>query len=313
MKTFRSFLTESKNSTPKFEPATPVEDRIDTAYRIHMSNERWREAYASLSNTTVHPLHVNLPDKELPYQELKHGGQTVAKGYVESVPHLKTYESSSKNISPANKKLTILSHHVIYGEGYESSPSVPKVIRATTVMAPSGKQYVHTAESDTPTYGHWHTPTGEKLSSMDVHNHFRVHEPAMFPKKKVNEHFYDIKKDTDSNLHTISIANTTPFRAKRHDTWSHAHSATRDSLDSMMNVINDNAAKYGHSPYKVKAFYEGVGQNNAIHINNGKDDAVILHQKRTGGSTKTMYNKHGRSGITWSDMNNHATVFGAVK
>ncbi len=82
----------------------------------------------------------------------------------------------------------------------------------------------------------------------------------------------------------------------------------------MMSDLNKVAVEnYKQKPYKVTNFYEGVGDRNAIQISNGKHDAIILHQKRSGGSTKTLYNKYGQSGLISGVVEKHATVFGSAQ
>ncbi len=199
MKNFRSFITEAKNaSAPVFTNEQPVEDRIDTVLRHVVYDQKMAHIYGKPA-----PSANEFPDREMPYQRITHGGKTIAKGYVDKVPYFQTFASSSKNMSPSNKKFTVISHHKVYGEGYPGNPDAPVVKRLTTVMAPSGKHYIFSSHSDTGgTYGQWHMPNGEEMTSMDAHNHFRIHEPTMFPTKKVNDHYYDIKTDSaERNRH----------------------------------------------------------------------------------------------------------------
>lgn len=311
MKNFRSFLTESKeilNPGVHFEDTPPRESRLETEFRL----SAWK---ADSTQSYMYGTKHQLPERELPHRVLHVANDKIGEGWVDSGAEIKHLPSKSTNFTPANKKFKIVSTHVVHHTSENPySPGHPIQSKVTEVAAPSGAKYTYV---DRGSYGDWYKPDGSRESSMTIHNHLRIHEPSMFPPRKENPNFFSTElQDTQNGKehHHIFIGSTEPFSAVKHKNWDHMHKETQGALHRAVHQVNANAAKYGVKPYKVTAVYDGQGSNrNAIHLSNGKETAVLHHEKRSGGSTKTLYNQHGKSYVSDDSMTAHAKVFGFIK
>lgn len=311
MKTFKSFITESKeipNPGVHFADTAPRESRLDTEFRL----SAWK---ANASQSNFYKEKHQLPNRELPHRIMHVSNDKIGEGWIDSDAKITHLPSKATSFTPANKKLKIVGSHVIHHtEENPYAPGHPMQSEVTEVQAPSGAKYTYVSRGS---YGDWYKPDGTREYSSAIHNHFRIHEPAMFPPRKENDKYFTTEHQETTNgkeHHHIFIGTTQPFSAVKHKDWSHMHKETQGALHRAVHQVNVNAAKYGVKPYKVTAVYDGQGSGrNAIHLSNGKETAVLHHEKRSGGSTKTLYNKHGKSYVSDDSMTAHANVFGFIK
>lgn len=308
MKTFRAFLAEAKQNASliEFKDSPPAESRLETEFRIGSHN--------TAKNVSIHHTEFEpLPDEELPHQEVHINGKRRAAGWVLHGVEVPYHSSSAKNLSPTNKKFKITgTHRVVSSERSPySTGSGLSHNYFTELETPAGNKFVH---QHMGSYGVFHLANdpskhGTGISSTDFHNHLREVEPSFFPAVKANENFFSTEHQ-QGEYHHVFVGKTEPFGAAKMKDWSHLHPMTRTALEIAHKVVNRAAEKYGHKPYKVKAFYSGSHGRNAVHLSNGKDEAVLLHVRGGTGSTKTLYNKFGSSSVTEDGMGSPVKVFG---
>jgi len=301
---FRSFITEAKKDRPsnmQFEDTPSPESRLDTETRIAMFN-------SSKRGKDYGEFHA-MPDRELPHQHLTINNKVLDTGWVEHDHDMKYPASTTLNITPANKKLKNLGTCRVVQSTQSQFTKSPVSHVYSHVETPEGRRFAY---EHIGSYGKYHPEDGsEAISSTDLHNLLRKHEPSFFPATKTDDNFFSTEPQASGNKHTVTIGKTTPFSATKMPDWSHTHPMTQDSLTIAHHAINRVAAKYGHNPYRVKAFYDGgTGNRSAMHLSNGKHEAVMLRVKSGTGSTKTLYNKHGSSAVLEDGMTSHMKVFG---